>query len=145
MDARHTLKCYIYKFNTLRNLYYRYTTFQWWCEFSISIINSNETATEPWILVQMHMVNERYQQTVTSDSPLTVGLPVTPERYWACFQATRLFQSATVFVATYVFVGWRYFGVSNVALVNGCDNLITPVLELIRFSERSHRCLIFWR
>ena len=35
--------------------------------------------------------------TLTSVSPLTVGLPVTSERYWACFQVTRLFHSATIF------------------------------------------------
>ena len=54
MDAQHTLKCDIYKFNRLRNRY-RHTPFQWWCGFSISIDNSTENTTEPWILVQMHM------------------------------------------------------------------------------------------
>ena len=68
MDARHTLKCDIYKFNRLRNRY-RHTPFQWWCGFSISIGNSTENTTEPWILVQMHMANERYQHSkiATSD------------------------------------------------------------------------------
>ena len=33
---------------------------------------------------------------LTSVSPL-VGHPVTSERYWACFQVTRLFHSATIF------------------------------------------------
>ena len=32
-----------------------------------------------------------------SISPLTVGLPMTSERYWDCFQVTRLFHSATIF------------------------------------------------
>ena len=39
-------------------------------------------------------------KTATSDiqtwPPLTVGLPVTSERYWASFQVTRLFYNATV-------------------------------------------------
>ena len=36
-------------------------------------------------------------KTATSDRPpLTVGLPVTSERYWASFQVTRLFHKATV-------------------------------------------------
>ena len=34
---------------------------------------------------------------LTSVSPLTVGLPVTSEWYWASFQVTRLFHSATIF------------------------------------------------
>ena len=79
----------IYKFNMLRNWCYLYTTFQWWCGFSISIGNSTGYATEPWILV--------INKTATSDRPpLTVGLPVTLERYWASFQVTRLFHKATV-------------------------------------------------
>ena len=46
--------------------------------------------------------------------PLTVGLPVTSERYWAGFQITRLFHEATVsqcdhfFAATYVFIVWNF-------------------------------------
>ena len=121
MHARHTLKCDTYKFNNrLRNCCYRYTTFQWWCGFSISIGNSTGNATEPWILVKMHMANERYQQNSSKWQtwpPLTVGLPVTSERYWASFQVTRLLHKVTVsqcdhsFAATYVFVfetspGW---------------------------------------
>ena len=52
MEARHTLKCDIYEFNSLRNRCYRYTTFQWWCGFSISICNRTGNATEPWILCE---------------------------------------------------------------------------------------------
>ena len=43
---------------------------------------------------------------LTSVSPLTVGLPVTSERYWASFQVTRLFHS--FFAATYVYVVWNF-------------------------------------
>ena len=89
MDARHTLKCGIYKFNRLRIRCYGYTMFQLWCGFSISIGNSTGNTTEPWILV--------INKTATSDRPpLTVGLPVTSERYSASFQVTRLFHKATV-------------------------------------------------
>ena len=49
----------------------------------------------------------------TSVSPKTVGLPVTSERYWACFQVTRLFHSATIFAATYVFAVWNFPGLST--------------------------------
>ena len=68
MDARHRLICDIYKFKRLRNRYYRYTPFQWWCGFFISTGNSTENTTEPWMLVQMHMTNERYQQNTTATS-----------------------------------------------------------------------------
>ena len=47
----------------------------------------------------MHMVIERYQQNNhkwQTWPPLTVGLPVTSERYWASFQVTRLFHKVTV-------------------------------------------------
>ena len=59
-----TLWNYIYEFNSLRNRLYRYTTFQQWCGFSLSIGNSTGNAPEPWILVRtgMHMANEQYQQ-----------------------------------------------------------------------------------
>ena len=86
-------------FFRLRNRCYRYTTFQLWCGFSISIGNSTGNATEPWILVQMHMANERYQQNShkwQTWPPLTVGLPVTSERYWVSFQVTRLLHKVTV-------------------------------------------------
>ena len=56
---------------------------------------------------------------LTSVSPLTVGLPVTSERYWACFQVTRLFHSATIFLLLHMYLlfetsrgwlpGWRFF------------------------------------
>ena len=104
MHARHTLKCDIYEFNRLRNRCYRYTTFQQWYGFSISIGNSTGNAIEPWILVQMHLANERYQQYQQNSHkwqtwpPLTVGLPVqvpvTSERYWASFQVNGLFTNA---------------------------------------------------
>ena len=63
------------------------------------------------------MANERYQQNShkwQTWPPLTVGLPVTSERYWASFQVTRLFHKVTVsqcdhfFAATYVFVVWNF-------------------------------------
>ena len=64
--------------------------------------------------------NKQPQVTdLTSVSPLTVGLPVTSERYWACFQFTRLFHSATIlfcYICILVFEtspgwlpGWRVF------------------------------------
>ena len=45
------------------------------------------------------MANEWYQQNSHKWQTwplLTVGLPVTSERYWASFQVTRLFHNATV-------------------------------------------------
>ena len=60
--------------------------------------------------------NERYQRNShkwQTWPPLTVGLLVTSERYWASFQVTRLFHKAIViqfghfFAATYVFVAWN--------------------------------------
>ena len=43
---------------------------------------------------------------LTSVSPLTVGPPVTSERYWACFQVTRLFHSATICFCCYICICW---------------------------------------
>ena len=60
----------------------------------------------------------------TSVDQLTVGLPVTSERYWAIFQVTRLFHKATVshcnhFLLQHMYLlfetspgwsqGWRFF------------------------------------
>ena len=96
MDARHTMKCDIYEFNRPRKRCYRYTTFQWWCGFSISIDSSTGNATEPWILVRMHMaIGKRYKKN-SHKWQMTVGLPVTSERYWASLQVIRLFHSVTV-------------------------------------------------
>ena len=69
LDARHTLKCDIYEFNGLRNRLYRYTTFQQWCGFSLSIGNSTGNATEPWILVRTgkRTVSTKQPQAVTSE------------------------------------------------------------------------------
>ena len=61
MDARNTLKCDIYKINRWRNRCCRYTTFQYWCGFSISIGNITGNATEPWISV--------INKTATNDRP----------------------------------------------------------------------------
>ena len=36
------------------------------------------------------------QPQMTDLTPLTIGLPVTSERYWASFQVTRLFHKVTV-------------------------------------------------
>ena len=55
---------------------------------------------------------------LTPVSPLTVGLPVTSERYWACFQVIRLFHSATIVLLLHMYLfetspgwlpGWRIF------------------------------------
>ena len=56
LNTRHKFKSDIYEFC------YRYTIFRQWCGFPSSIGNSTENTNEPWILVRMHMVNERYQQ-----------------------------------------------------------------------------------
>ena len=49
----------------------------------------------------------------TSVDQLTVGLPVTSEKYWASFKSLdcftkRLFHTATIFAATYIIVVWNY-------------------------------------
>ena len=56
---------------------------------------------------------------LTSMSPLTVGLAVTSESYWASFQVTRLFHSATIFLLLHMYLlfetslgwlpGWGFF------------------------------------
>ena len=40
--------------------------------------------------------SHKWQTSVEQLTSLTVGLPVTSERYWASFQVTRLFHKATV-------------------------------------------------
>ena len=69
---------------------------EYWCKCTWRTNGINKTATSDW------------------RPPLTVGLPVTSERYWASFQVTRLFHKVTVsqcdhffFAATYVFV-WNF-------------------------------------
>ena len=64
---------------------------------------------------------------LTSVSPFTVGLPVTSERYWASFQVTGLFHSATIFLLLHMYLlcetspgwlsGWRVFFFLNLDLV----------------------------
>ena len=59
-------------------------------------------------------VSTKQPQVWQTWPPLTVGLPVTSERYWASFQVTRLFHKSTVsqcdhfFAAAYVFVVWNF-------------------------------------
>ena len=62
------------------------------------------------------MANERYQQNSykwLTWPPLTVGLPVTSERYWASFYKSldcftmRLFHSVTIFCC-YIWSSWSY-------------------------------------
>ena len=59
-------------------------------------------------------VSTKQPQVWQTWPPLTVGLPVTSERYWASFQVTRLFHKASVsrcdhfFAAAYVFVVWNF-------------------------------------
>ena len=67
-------------------------------DVAISIGNSTGNATEPWILVRtaMHMANEQYQQNSHRWQTWQLGFQ-TLERYWASFQVTRLFHSATNF------------------------------------------------
>ena len=51
------------------------------------------------------MANERYQQNShkwQTWPPLTVRFTVTSERYWANFQVTRLFHSATIFFCCHI-------------------------------------------
>ena len=132
MHARHTLKCDIYKFNRLRNRCYRYTTFQLWCGFSISIGNSTGNATEPWILVHMHMANVGINKTATSDRlDLRWQLGFQWHRRGIelvfksrdCFTKW-LFHSATIFyfyhffAATYVFVVWNF--TKQIARLKSC-------------------------
>ena len=70
---------------------------EYWCKCTWPTNGINKTATS--------------ETDLTSVSQLTVGLPVTSDRYWACFQVTRLFLSATIyFAATYVFVVWNFTG-----------------------------------
>ena len=79
-------------------------------------------------------------KTATSDltwPPLTVGLPVTSERYWASFQVTRLFHIATVsqcdhcFAATYVFVVWNF------------TRLITRLITSIWWGSTQLQCIYY--
>ena len=103
MDARHSLKCHIREFNRLRNRCYWKTTFQEWCGFSRTIGNYTGNATEPKILVRMHVKNKQYQQN-SHKWDLRVWLSVTSERYWASFKSlncftVRLFHGATICLA----------------------------------------------
>ena len=119
MDARHTMKCDIYRFNRLRNRCYRYTMFQWWYGFSMSIGKSTGNAIEPWILERIHMANEQY--TVSTKQPQVTDLTIVDSwassdigGVWASFQVTRLFHNTTVSqcdhfgAATYVFAAWNF-------------------------------------
>ena len=53
---------------------------EYWCKCTWRTNGINKTAGHKWLTLP----------------PLTVGLPVTSERYWASFQVTRLFHKATV-------------------------------------------------
>ena len=59
-------------------------------------------------------VSTKQSQVWQTWPPLTVGLPMTSERYWASFQVTRLFHKVSVsqrdhfFAAAYVFVVWNF-------------------------------------
>ena len=99
MDARHTLKCDVYKFNRLRNWCYRYTTFQQWCGFSISIGNSTGNATEPWILTNDQQKSLKWQISIDQ---LTVGFQWHRRGIELVFKSLdcftkRLFHTATIF------------------------------------------------
>ena len=71
---------------------------------SISIGNSTENTTEPWILVQMHMANERCQQNshkwqTSVDSWASSDIGEVLSLFYKsldCF-TMRLFHSATIF------------------------------------------------
>ena len=68
--------------------------------FCLSIGNSTGNATEPWILVRtgMHMANEQYQQNSHKWKTWQLSFQTLERyRYWASFQITRLFHSATIF------------------------------------------------
>ena len=80
-------------------------------------LKSTGNAAKPWILVQMHMASERYQQNSQKWQTwplLTVGLPVTSEKYWASFQVTRLFHNAlfhsAIFFFCYICIFFFFWG-----------------------------------
>ena len=83
----------------------------------------------------------------TSVDQLTVGLPVTSERYWVSFQVIRLFHKATVshchhfLAATYVFVVWNFTRL--ITRLKSCDQ---AALQMV-FSVCPSVCLSvipFW-
>ena len=66
----------------------------------LTIGNSTGNANEPWILVRtgMHMASEQYQQNSHKWKTWQLGFQTSERyRYWASFQITRLFDSATIF------------------------------------------------
>ena len=79
--------------------------------------------------------------------PLTVGLPVTSERYWASFQVTRLFHKVTVsqcdhfvFVATYVFVAWNF-----TRLITRLKSFFFLILTSIWWGSTQLQCIYYLR
>ena len=72
MDARHTLECDIYEFNSLRNRLYRYTTFQKWCGFSVyrlATVLEMRLNHEYWCELECTWQTNSINKTATSERP----------------------------------------------------------------------------
>ena len=95
----------------MRNFYIDWQQ-HWECDRTMNI-GANAHGKRTVSTKQPHVTD------LASVRPLTVGLPVTSERYWACFQVTRLFHSATIFLLLHIYLlletspgsllGWRFF------------------------------------
>ena len=81
-------------------------------------------------------VSTKQPQVTDSVSPLTVGFPVTSERYWACFQVTRLFHSATIFCC--------YICICCLKL-HRADYQVEDFLTLIWWVSTQHQCFYYLR
>ena len=85
MDARHTLKCDIYEFNSLRNRCHRYTTFQ--CDWTMNI-RANR--------------NAHGKRTVSTKQPQVTDLTVWASKLWGGIEL--VFKSLDCFTVRPIFL-----------------------------------------